>query len=177
MSAESYLQYTQNANSSPQATKSIFNNLKIYNLAVKYKSDNGLKIAVGRSMNTKVSNLGAVDGLQMEINTGNFYIGAIGGTRPDYWNYSFNSNLLEYGAFVGHHSVSGEGLSVSSTLAFFEQNNNGKTDRRFGYFQHDNSLLKNLNLFISGEVDLYKVENGNPMNTITLTSFYLSRPV
>jgi hypothetical protein len=173
LSAESYIQYTHNTNSFPQSTNSIFDNLKIYNLAVKYRSENGLNIAVGRSMNTKVSNLGAIDGLQMEINPSNFFVGAMAGYRPDYMDYSFNSNLFEYGAYFGHKYHSDIG-NVQSTLAFFQQNNQGKTDRRFAYFQHDNSLIKDLNLFISGEVDLYKIENGIPMNTLSLTSLYIS---
>jgi hypothetical protein len=49
-----------------------------------------------------------------------------------------------------------------------------KTDRRFLYFQHSSSLLKNINLFSTFEVDLYKVKNDIPQNTIDLTSLYLS---
>ena len=173
LSAVTYLQYTQNANSMAQSTNSIFDKLKIYNLAVKYKLNDGIKFTVGRSMNTKVSNLGSIDGLQMEVNSSNFFIGAMAGYRPDYMDYSFNSDLFEYGAYFGHQYHSDIG-NLQSTLAFFQQNNQGKTDRRFAYFQHDNSLLKDLNLFISGEVDLFKIENGMPMNTLSLTSLYVS---
>jgi predicted porin len=42
------------------------------------------------------------------------------------------------------------------------------------YFQHSNSAIKNLNLFASFEVDLYKLENDQPKNTLSLTSLYLS---
>jgi hypothetical protein len=62
---------------------------------------------------------------------------------------------------------------MQTSLAGFNQTNSGKTDRRFVYFQHDNSLLKNVNLFLSSEVDLYKVVNGLPVNSYTLTSLYL----
>jgi hypothetical protein len=173
LSAESYIQYTQNTNGLPQSTNSIFNQLKIYNLCVKYKMNDGINFTVGRSMNTKVSNLGSIDGLQMEINPSNFFIGAMAGYRPDYLDYGFNSNLFEYGAYFGHHYHSDNGI-VQSTIAFFNQNNQGKTDRRFAYFQHDNALVKDLNLFISGEVDLFKIQNGKPMNTLNLTSLYVS---
>jgi len=170
--AESYVTYTHSTNVT--SANSIFNGMRIYNLAIKYNLNDKISFWLGRKINPKVSNLGAVDGLQMEVNTGNFFFGAMGGSRPDYFDYSFNFNLIEYGAYLGHHSSSTTGTMQSSTLAFFEQNNSGKTDRRFAYFQHDNSLLKNVNLFVSGEVDLYKVENGQPMNSLTLTSFYLS---
>lgn len=173
LSAESYVQYTHNTNGSVQSANSVFNNLKIYNLTVKYKSNDGINIAVGRSMNTKVSNLGSIDGLQMEINPSNFFLGAMAGYRPDYLDYSFNFKLFEYGAYFGHHYLSDNGV-VQSTLAFFQLNNEGKTDRRFVYFQHDNSLVKDLNLFISCEADLFKIENGKSVNSFSLTSLYVS---
>jgi hypothetical protein len=55
-----------------------------------------------------------------------------------------------------------------------EQMNNMKTDRRFLYFQHTNSLLKNIFFFSTFEVDLYKVKLDLPQNTFDLTSLYLS---
>jgi hypothetical protein len=84
-----------------------------------------------------------------------------------------NFKLLEYGAFVGHNLTTTTGR-MQSSLAFFEQRNNGPIDRRFVYFQHDNSLLKRLYLFTSCELDLYKVVEGIPKNQPTLTSLYVS---
>jgi hypothetical protein len=58
--------------------------------------------------------------------------------------------------------------------------NDFKTDRRYIYVQHSNSLLKNVDFFGSSEIDLYSVENNTPKNIINLTSLYLSlsyRPV
>lgn len=173
LSWESYISFAHKTNDLSAVKSDIFNALKIYNLAFKYNLNDKINFWVGRKINPKVSNLGAIDGLQMEVNLGNFYIGAMGGSRPDYLNYSFNFKLFEYGAFIGHHYSSATGME-QSTIAFFEQKNNGKTDRRFTYFQHDNSLAKNLNLFISGEIDLFKIENGLPVNTLSLTSFYAS---
>lgn len=63
---------------------------------------------------------------------------------------------------------------MRSSLAFFNQTNNGKTDRRFLYLQHRNSLAKNLFLFLSSEVDLYKKQDSISSNTFRLTSFYVS---
>ncbi|MCX6259172.1 MAG: hypothetical protein NTW49_14920 [Bacteroidia bacterium] len=63
---------------------------------------------------------------------------------------------------------------MQSSFAFFEQKNSGITDRRLVYFQHDNSLLKNLYLLTSCELDLYKVVEGIPKNQPTLTSLYFS---
>ena len=55
-----------------------------------------------------------------------------------------------------------------------EQMNNMKTDRRFLYFQHTNSLIKNIYFFSTFEVDLYKVKLDLPQNNFDLTSLFLS---
>jgi hypothetical protein len=70
--------------------------------------------------------------------------------------------------------VSAKTGRMQSSFAFFEQRNTGITDRRFVYFQHDNSLMKNLYFFTSAELDLYKVVEGVPKNAPTLTSLYFS---
>ena len=100
-------------------------------------------------------------------------MGAAAGTRPDYENYGFSPNLFEYGAYIGQNQKVKNGF-VQTSLAFFEQRNHSKIDRRFVYFQHSNSIVKNLNLFTTFEVDLYKVENGQRSNTISLTGSYVS---
>jgi hypothetical protein len=61
-----------------------------------------------------------------------------------------------------------------SSLAFMQQMNNWKTDRRFVYFQHSNSLIKNIYLFTTFEIDLYKLENDLPKSTFDLTGLYFS---
>jgi hypothetical protein len=81
--------------------------------------------------------------------------------------------LFEYGVYFGQSQKIKNGF-LQSSLAFFEQRNTGNIDRRFVYFQHTNSALKNLNLFSSFEIDLYKIENDQPANALTLTSLYLS---
>ena len=68
---------------------------------------------------------------------------------------------------------------IESSLAIMEQMNNGKTDRRFLYFQHSNSLLKNFYFFSTFEADLYKLtsdtlNNYISKNTFSITGLYLS---
>jgi hypothetical protein len=63
---------------------------------------------------------------------------------------------------------------MQTSFAFFEQTNSGKTDRRYAYFQHDNSLLKGVNLFVTSEIDLYRLINGQIINDPILTSLYVS---
>jgi hypothetical protein len=110
---------------------------------------------LGRKINPRISNAGAIDGLQYELRTGSFSVGLFGGTRPNYENYSFDPNLLQFGGYLGH-DLAGKNGSMQTTLAFIDQMNQGYTDRRFAYLQHTNSLLRNLYFFGSAEVDLYK---------------------
>ena len=66
--------------------------------------------------------------------------------RPDYQNYSFDPTLFQYGAYLAY-STRSPGKFTESSVAYVEQTNDFKTDRRFLYFQHSNNLIKNLNFF------------------------------
>ncbi len=172
-SVESYISFSHQLKRWAEVQANIFSALKIYSLALQYDISKKTNISFGRKVNINLSNIGAVDGLQAETSIGQMTFGAIAGSRPNDADYNVNIKLLEYGAFVGH-SVLGKMGRMQSSLAFFEQKNTGITDRRFVYFQHDNSLLKNLFLFTSFELDLYKVVEGVPKNEPTLTGLYAS---
>jgi hypothetical protein len=172
LSMDTYISFAHQLKNWTPIKENIFNGLKIYDLNLRYEVGKSTTLWMGRKINPKISNLGAIDGLQFEVNMKQFYWGAVAGFRPDYTDYSFNKNLLEYGAFFGHNYKNDNGV-IQTSFAGFNQTNTGKTDRRFVYFQHDNSLLKNLTLFFSSEVDLYKVIGGTPVNEMTLTSLYL----
>ena len=179
LSGESYVIFVHKINEWDKVTSDIFNGLKIYNLSLAYDIGNHSRVIAGRKINPKFSNMGAVDGLQYELKIKSFTAGVIAGFRPDYANYGFNSNLFEYGGFLYQEHAVKHG-TIQNTLAFIQQNNNGKTDRRFAYFQHSNSLLPNLNFFGSVECDLYKkvlnttdstyTENNSP----SISNLYLS---
>jgi hypothetical protein len=172
-SLENYITFRHKIGDWAAVKSDIFNALKIYSFAVRYEPSHSTKITIGRTINLKISSIGAMDGLQIEQTFHHFSIGAVGGFRPDYKNYGFNQKLLQYGGYLAFETHSGDSFSESS-LAFMEQMNNMKTDRRFIYFQHSNSLLQNLYFFSTFEVDLYKVKSDVPVNTIDLTSLYLS---
>jgi hypothetical protein len=172
ISLDTYISFSHKLNDWAPIKENIFNGLKIYDLNLKYEVGDNTTIWLGRKINPNIASLGALDGLQFEMKFKHFFWGAVGGFRPDYVDYSFNKNLLEYGAFIGHMAKNDNGV-MQTSLAGFNQTNSGNTDRRFVYFQHDNSLLKNVNFFLSSEVDLYKVVNGLPVNAYTLTSLYL----
>lgn len=175
LSGESYISFVHKDGEWSEIQDNIFNGLKIYSLALNYQFSKSFRVWAGRKINPRISNMGAIDGIQFEAKIKSFTIGILAGSRPDYEDYSLNFNLFQYGAYLSHDLVTRKG-SMQSSLAFAEQKNNGNTDRRFIYFQHSNSLVKNLNFFGTVECDLYKYDtvNEKPQSTFNLTNFYLS---
>ncbi len=184
LSAESYISFSHSNLNWNEVQNNLFNGLKIYSLALKYDFSNTSTLWLGRKINPKLSSVGAIDGLQFEKKFNHFSLGAFGGSRPDYTDYSFDFNLIQYGAYVAHETDAGKG-SMQNSLAFVEQNNSGQTDRRFFYFQHTNTIVNNLYFFGSAEFDLYnkvKVQtdsiNGQAAlkqdNSPRLTNLYVS---
>jgi hypothetical protein len=151
-----------------------FNDARIYNLSLKYDFSKTASVLVGRKINMNLANIGAIDGLQFENIGKNFSFGAVVGSQPDLYTYAINPNLFQYGAYVSHQLTDKNGSSMQTSVAFFNQTNNMVTDRRFMYIQHSNSLLKNVNFFGSAEVDLFAMQNQQPVTTFNLTSAYLS---
>lgn len=177
-SFENYISFNHKTGDWNAVKSDIFNALKIYTLAGRYDFNKTTHITLGRTINSKISSIGAMDGLQFEKSINKFSVGAVAGFRPDYTNYGFDGKLLQYGGYLSYNSVNAGSYNESS-IAFMEQMNNMKTDRRFVYFQHSNSLIKNLYFFSTFEVDLYKVKTdtnnvSKSQNTFNLTGLYLS---
>jgi len=172
-SVESYISLTHKSNELGQIGQDINKYLKIYTLALKYYLSKSTNISAGRKINLNMANIGAVDGLHFETVRRNFTYGAVVGSRPDYFDYSFNFNLMQFGIFAGHN-IQNENGNMQTSIAVFDQMNKFRTDRRFAYFQHNNSLLKKLDLFCSFEFDFYTLNNLKPKNTLDLTSTYAS---
>ncbi len=169
ISVESYLAYRSviiPAGSNYKGRTSIFN---IYNLNLRFDATPSFSITAGRKINTKASTTGAIDGLQLEKYFGNFYLGAIGGSRPDFEDYGFNFDLLQYGGYLGI-TTNSKGFSSQTTLGAMEQTNAGSTDRRYLYIQHYSTISSNLNFFGSMELDIF----GKTSNAARLTNLYFS---
>jgi hypothetical protein len=145
---------------------SIFN---VYNLNARYDINPTMSATLGRKINPKVSTIGAVDGLQFEKYFNNTYVGLIGGFRPDFSDYGFNSDLLLYGGYVGIETDTDQ-LYSQTSIGAIQQTNSGKTDRRYLFLQHYSRIASDLSLFSSAELDIFG-KNGN--NT-RLTNLYLS---
>lgn len=173
-SFETYMNYRKNIISGN--TSNNFrdaNNLRIFNLALTYEIDSTLFVTLGRKINYKISSLGAIDGVQAEKQLGQFYVGAIGGFRPDLIDFGFNSNLLQYGAYAGIQT--GENNFISqTTIGFAEQRNDNAIDRRFAYLQHSSTIKRNLNLFSIVELDVFNKTNDTVNTGPRLTNLYVS---
>jgi hypothetical protein len=146
---------------------------KIYSFNLQYAMRWGTTFTVGRRINPYMSNIGALDGLQIDHTWKRFNAGLFGGSRPDHTDYNINAKLPQFGAYIGHRLETQNGL-VQSTLAFAEQRNHGHTDRRFMYVQHTNAAIRRINIFTSFEFDLYTIQDSTPANTLDMTSVYVS---
>lgn len=173
LSAESYISFRHTINEWQEVKDHFKKAFKIYSLAFQYNINEGTRIWFGRKINFNISNIGAIDGLQAEKKWTKTLVGVFAGSRPDPVDYDFNSTLMQIGAYAGH-TISGKNGTIQNTIAFAEQRNHNMTDRRFAYFQHLNSAIKDVHIFASFEFDLYKLENEKPKNTLDITSIYFS---
>ena len=172
-SIETYLNYRQNIVSGESSSSQKNSYLRIFNLALKYDVDSTLSVTIGRKINYKISSLGAIDGLQVEKFFGKNYVGLIAGFRPDIFDYGFNTNLLQYGAYIGR-LTDNKNLYSQTTLGLAEQRNDNEIDRRFVYFQHSSTIFKKLSLFSTAELDIYNKVNDSINNSARLTNLYVS---
>jgi hypothetical protein len=148
-------------------------NLKIYDLAANYQFNESSNLWFGRHLNRRVSNISSVDGLQYEQSFSGYYAGIIAGSRPDFNDMGFNIKLFEYGGYLGRTDTVNSS-SMENTIAFMQQTNNFKTDRRFIYFQHSDNLLPEVSFFLSSEADLFKKELNKGKSIFSLTAIFIS---
>ncbi len=168
-----FMNFTYLANQWRGIISNPFNDLMVYDLAFGYKT-NEFQAWVGRRINEDVPDLGSVDGVQAEAKLGNLLsIGGIVGTRPDFYTMNYDSHLLEFGGCLTRRDTLSNGF-MSNTFGVFQQDNSGRIDRRFLYLRHTSYWFNSLSFYISADADLYKLQNGIPMNTISLTSLFLS---
>jgi hypothetical protein len=172
-SFDTYLNYRYILDGEASSSLPSNNYLRVYNLSGRMDVSPTLSLTLGRNINPKASSLGAIDGLQAEKQFGATYLGAIVGFRPDFYDYGFNSDLLQYGGYFGL-TTDEDDFRSQSTFGFMEQRANGDIDRRYIYLQHFSTLFKNLNLFSSAEMDIYSKVNYTTTNDFRLTNLYVS---
>jgi len=172
-SFETYMTYRQTFQSADNTSSQPADIFNVYGLAIQFDASPSLSFVLGRRINPKISSIGAIDGLQVEKSVGNFFAGIVGGFRPDVIDYSFNPHLLQYGGYIGVKSEANNFYSAT-TLGLMEQNNQGNTDRRYGYFQHSSTISQNVNVFAAFELDLYNQVNADSIGDPRLTNLYVS---
>jgi hypothetical protein len=172
-STEAYVAFRHTNGKWGEVKTNFGNALKVYTFSVKYDFNKTSSLSLGRRINYRISSMGAMDGIQYEKSRGHFIFGVLGGWRPDYVNYGLNTHLFQAGAYLSH-TAGKTNKTFESSLAFIEQHNHLKVDRRFIYFQHSNNLSKDLSLFASFEVDLYQNVNEVVTNKPSLTNLLIS---
>lgn len=173
LSFSNYTTFAYRADQWTNISDNFGRSLRIYDFALNYEFTKTTSIWLGRHLNRKISNISSIDGIQFETGMKNNYVGVVAGSRPNFTDLGFNVKLFEYGVYIGRDDSLSSGY-MNNTLAFFEQTNNFKTDRRFLYFQHSNSIIPNTNFFISSEMDLFKQISGVKKNEFQLTSIFAS---
>lgn len=173
-SLESYIMFRHTAHEWSEVKDHLANALKIYNLALHFEPDENSRLIFGRKVNRMVSNIGAMDGLQASLTLGSITLGTMVGTRPDPYDYSINLKMFQYGGYVSLQQRNEKGGQHQTSIAILEQKYLSRTDRRFMYFQHTNSLINRLNLFTSLEMDLFQLENDAVINSMSPTSIFIS---
>ena len=173
ISFSNYMTFAYRADQWSALNNNLGRNLRVYDAALKYDFTKKTAVWLGRHLNRKISNISSIDGLQFETGIQENYIGIVAGSRPNFTDLGFNLKLFEYGIYLGREDSLSTGY-MSNTLAFFEQTNDFKTDRRFLYFQHSNSIIPKINIFVSTEVDMFKQILGVKKNEFQLTSLFTS---
>ncbi len=173
LSFSDYMTFAYRADQWSLIKENFGRSLRVYDFALNYDFDPKTTLWLGRHLNRKISNISSIDGLQFETGIKENYVGVVAGSRPNYTDLGLNLKLFEYGIYIGREDSLSSGY-MNNTVAFFEQTNNFKTDRRFLYFQHSNSLLPNTNIFLSTEVDMFKQISGVKKNEFQLTSLFAS---
>ncbi len=173
LSFSSYLTFRYRSDQWSYVHQHLGDALKIYDLAVRYEFNKTTNFTIGRKINRKLSNIGAIDGLQLETKFNGYYIGGILGSRPHYEDYGYNLKLLEMGIYVTREDSLGYGKTIN-TLSIVQQMNGNTTDRRFIYFQHSNHIIKSVHLFFSTEVDFFKHYHGTTSHEPYLTNIFIS---
>ena len=95
LSMDSYITFRQTIGEWEEVKDNLSSALKVYSLALKYDFNKTSSVTLGRKINHNISSMGAIDGVQFEKGKGNFLMGAILGSRPDYFDYGLNFNLFQ----------------------------------------------------------------------------------
>ncbi|MEZ5070749.1 MAG: hypothetical protein R2751_07230 [Bacteroidales bacterium] len=102
LSLETYASFSHTAGQWNLIRENLGNGLKVYNLSATWQVSESFRLSAGRKINPRLSSVGAIDGLQGEMDLGSWRLGLVGGLRPDYADYGLNTGLFQTGGYVGY---------------------------------------------------------------------------
>lgn len=129
---------------------------------------------VGRLTSRYVGGLGLFDGGQVYARKGNFTVGVLGGTQPDYTTSAVNTDESKFAGFV-NYAWGGDVFKTSDiTFAYGQQRYLGKIDRKFGYMQGSLRFGSDFFFYTSTEMDFAHRDNGVEVNKPSVTNSFVT---
>jgi len=170
---QTYSNYSYTSTTFISSSDPFMENLRVYSLNFKYTYEKNTTLRLGRFQSSQLASLGPVDGVVAEHNFTFASIGGIFGSHPDFSNYGYNFNFMQFGIFASRNDTLGE-ANTEQSIGLFQQMNKSAVDRRFLYYQNTANLFRTLNVFFSTEFDFYKKEAGVISSTPQLTGLFTS---
>ncbi len=148
--------------------------LRLYQMSISSAPENGIGFDAGRLVSRYAGGLGQVDGAQVYLKRGNFAVGALLGTQPDYLNSNIDLSQQRGIAFVSYGWGDMFANRTDVTLAYGQQLHEGRFDRDFLYIQGSSHPTSSLMLYESSEIDLHTINNGVKTGAFNLTNTFAS---
>ena len=128
--------------------------------------------SAGRMVSRYVGGIGAVDGAQAVVHTGDWTLGGVAGAQPNYSNSGVDPAQSKFALFA-RYRWGGEVFKTSDvTFAYGQQLYKGHLDRDFLYVQTFLRLGSDLFFSSSSDVDLHVLHNGVPSRRLSLTNTF-----
>jgi hypothetical protein len=140
----------------------------VYNAAVNGVVGVGkeaIEIHAGRRMAQRYPGIGAVDGLHMEWTHGGWRLGVLSGFQPQLSDWSVDTERPVWGVVAGRKGARGE-VRSDWNLGYLNQTRSSQTDREFLFGQIRSQLGRTVELFASGEMDVYGTQQMTRLRAI-----------
>jgi len=129
---------------------------------------------VGRITSRFVGGIGVFDGGQFYVRQGDFSVGLMGGTQPDYTTSAVTTDESKFAGFV-NYGWGGDVFKTSDiTFAYGQQRYLGKIDRKFAYLQSSLRFGTDVFVYTANEVDFAHRENGAVVNRASVTNSFVT---
>lgn len=150
---------------------------RVYQGSLEWNAANSpLRVNVGRQLTPSLSNIGIFDGVSVELNSGHWSAGAVGGSQPDAATFGLSGLVREYGAYVqAHNTPAGQGV-WSVTMGGIGSYDQGEIDREFAYLQA-HFTNRRVSVFATQELDVNRgwKADAEGRSTIPTSTFAMLR--